>query len=323
MKKLLYIFLSFSLVLISSCSSDKTDVISSSKMEDILYDFHLAQGMDGEGSAEDKAVMEIRNREAILRKHGVTDAEWDSSYNYYCRHSQELYEIYKNLSDRVRNELTAMGGTVSSVEGEMTGDTADVWNADRDFVLMQHVPYNIKSFDIIADTTYKAGDRLILKFDTKYIFQDGMRDLVAVLSVTLGNDSVTTETRHVSMDGMTSVSIGDTKKLGIKEIRGYFILTRNINDVASTTLRLASVFNVSLIRMHDNQPPVDSQTSDADSSKVTPKDSVPPSEGNRQGMLKPDETSDAALPRPSVNGVPPAPPARPARPLRTDPKQVK
>lgn len=278
-------------------------------MEDILYDFHLAQGISGQGTSEERAIVEIRNREAILQKHGVTDAEWDSSYNYYCRHSQELYEIYKNLSERVRNELTAMGGNVSAVTDAMTGDTTNIWNTDRDFILMQQSPYNVKSFNIVADTTYKAGDRFTLKFNSQYIFQDGMRDLVVTLAITLGNDSVTMETRHVSMDGVTSIFLNDNKRLGIKAVRGYFLLTRNINDIPSTTLRLASVSNVTLIRMHDNQPSQPANPANKDSANINGRDSVHPNVNGPQGP-------QGAQPVPSNSAANPAQPVALPAPTR-------
>lgn len=314
MKKLLYIFLFLSVVL-TACNSDKPDIISAGKMEDILYDFHLAQNMNGQGTADERALVEIRNREAILQKYGVTDEEWDSSYNYYCRHSQELYNIYKNLSERVRNELTAMGGSVSTMDNGLTGDTANVWNTDHDFILMQQTPYNVKTFDVVADSTYKAGDRLTLQFNSQYIFQDGMRDLVITLAITLGNDSVMTETRHVSMDGLTSICLTDTKKLGIKEIRGYFLLSRNINDIPSTTLRLASVSNVALVRMHDNKPAVDESQPKPDSANVQHVDSLHLNSNSPEGSQpQPATPVDGSTNHPAPNGVLPGPPTRSLRP---------
>ena len=240
------------------------------EMEDILYDIYLSQNIEYEGNRDRKMYNEITNREAIYRKYDITQAEWDSSYNYYCRHADKLHIIYQNLSERIRTEVIELGGDVSLDEATLSGDTINIWNSERNFILMQQMPYNLNQFTISGDSTFKAGDVLTLQFDSKFIFQEGSRNLVAVLTVTLSNDSVVTNTCHASSDGRFTVSFNDYKRLGIKTVKGYFVLLRNNNEQISTAFHLASVENVRMILAHSKDIPEQS----ANPTPVAEKDSL-------------------------------------------------
>lgn len=251
MKKILYILIF--IVGIASCSSDSSDVLSMGEMEDILYDIHLSQGISNGENSSKRIYTEITNREAIFRKYDITQAEWDSSYNYYCRHADKLHTIYQNLSERIRSEVIDLGGDVSLDETTLSGDTINIWNSERNFILMQEAPYNLNRFAITADSTFKAGDVLTLQFDSKFIFQEGSRNLVAVFAVTLSNDSVVSQYNQVSSDGKYTLSFSDNKRLGIKSLKGYFVLLRNNNEQVSTAFHLVSVENVRMILAHSKE----------------------------------------------------------------------
>jgi hypothetical protein len=223
------------------------------EMEDILYDIHLSQGISNGENSSKRIYTEITNREAIFRKYDITQAEWDSSYNYYCRHADKLHTIYQNLSERIRSEVIDLGGDVSLDETTLSGDTINIWNSERNFILMQEAPYNLNRFAITADSTFKAGDVLTLQFDSKFIFQEGSRNLVAVFAVTLSNDSVVSQYNQVSSDGKYTLSFSDNKRLGIKSLKGYFVLLRNNNEQVSTAFHLVSVENVRMILAHSKE----------------------------------------------------------------------
>lgn len=310
MKKLLYItFLFLALV---ACESTPSDLLSKGEMEDILYDIHIAQNMDDNSvSYDEKGLREITLRKSIFDKYGVSQAQWDTSFNYYCRHTEQLYEIYESLSERLRQNVIDAGG---DVEGDLTmgGDTSNVWNKDRAFILMPTPPYNLRTFNIDADSTYLPGDRLTLTYKTQFIFQDGMRDLVCVFTVTLGNDSVVNEVRHVnSTDQTTSMTLEDRDDLGIKNIRMYFMAARNLSDDLSSTLRLISVENVKLIRNHCDREKKDAEKARQDSIKAS-------SDANAPRPLIPAEKEmdqEDVKSLPEIRSVPAPPPLRPARSL--------
>lgn len=250
-KQLFYFFLF--VIVLCSCSSDSQEILSHGKMEDIIYDLHLAQGMADKGDYDKRAMKEAEYRAAVLKKYEITQAEWDSSFTYYCRHADELHEIYNNVAERMRDEIVSFGGEVALNGEGFSADTANIWNMERNFILVPNEPYNVKSYVIPADSTIKKGDRLTMQFSTQFVYQDGMRDVVAVMAVTFQNDSVASETRHATQQGTTSFSIQDDQHLGIKKVSGYFIVGSNLNDVPSSTVRLASISNVRIVIAHEEK----------------------------------------------------------------------
>lgn len=263
MKKLMICLVAVMALLfcVSSCKpSLPSGVLSKGKMTDILYDYHLALAMAHMDDNGDKG-QSLAYREAVLRKHDVTSAEFDSSMVYYMRHTELLEDVYKDLTDRYNNEITAMGG--SAKEGgefanlSATGDTANVWNLATSMVFMPVKPFNSTSFDIKVDSTFHKGDRLMLDFDAQFIYQDGMRNGVAMLAVQFGNDSIAQRTIMIQSSQHYSVELSDADSLGIKSVKGFFMLMNGDNgtDVSSqTTLKLMFLEHVKLIRMHPLKP---------------------------------------------------------------------
>ena len=263
MKKLMICLVAVMALLfcVSSCKpSLPSGVLSKGKMTDILYDYHLALAMAHMDDNGDKG-QSLAYREAVLRKHDVTSAEFDSSMVYYMRHTELLEDVYKDLTDRYNNEITAMGG--SAKEGgefanlSATGDTANVWNLAASMVFMPVKPFNSTSFNIKVDSTFHKGDRLMLDFDAQFIYQDGMRNGVAMLAVQFGNDSIAQRTIMIQSTQHYSVELSDADSLGIKSVKGYFMLMNDDNGTgvsSQTTLKLMFLEHIKLIRMHPLKP---------------------------------------------------------------------
>ncbi len=274
MKRLLPLFLL--IATLYACKPQvPSDYLQPREMEDILYDYHLAQAMARQQAGEkgiSEEMYQIAYREAALQKHGVTEAQFDSSMVYYQRHTERLKGIYENLAKRLTAEAQSLGASVDDANslGDLTatGDTANVWRGERSLVLSPDAPFNHYSFSIEADSSFHKGDRFILNFKSQFIYQDGMRDGVAYVAVTYDNDSVATSIVHVMSDGKQSLRIENFKGLGIKSIKGYFVLTKSTESTSTTTLRLMFITQISLIRVHQDIKPVE-EKAPADSLSTT------------------------------------------------------
>ena len=323
MKKLMICLVAVMALLfcVSSCKpSLPSGVLSKSKMTDILYDYHLALAMAHMDDNGDKG-QSLAYREAVLRKHDVTSAEFDSSMVYYMRHTELLEDVYKDLTDRYNNEITAMGG--SAKEGgefanlSATGDTANVWNLATSMVFMPVKPFNSTSFDIKVDSTFHKGDRLMLDFDAQFIYQDGMRNGVAMLAVQFGNDSIAQRTIMIQSTQHYSVELSDADSLGIKIVKGYFMLMNGDDGTgvsSQTTLKLMFLEHIKLIRMHPQKPvaaPAGSTSSaSSDSLRKDSASSASSSSGEKPG----EQTFEMSSQKP-VHPIR-MPDGKPLRPLR-------
>ena len=323
MKKLMICLVAVMALLfcVSSCKpSLPGGVLSKGKMADILYDYHLALAMAHMDDNGDKG-QSLAYREAVLRKHDVTSAEFDSSMVYYMRHTELLEDVYKDLTDRYNNEITAMGG--SAKEGgefanlSATGDTANVWTLAASMVFMPVKPFNSTSFDIKVDSTFHKGDRLMLDFDAQFIYQDGMRNGVAMLAVQFGNDSIAQRTIMIQSTQHYSVELSDADSLGIKSVKGYFMLMNDDNGTgvsSQTTLKLMFLEHIKLIRMHPLKPmAAPSGSSPSASSDSLRKDSA--SSASSSSGEKPGEQTFEMSSQKSVHPIR-MPDGKPLKPLR-------
>ena len=323
MKKLMICLVAVMALLfcVSSCKpSLPSGVLSKGKMTDILYDYHLALAMAHMDDNGDKG-QSLAYREAVLRKHDVTSAEFDSSMVYYMRHTELLEDVYKDLTDRYNNEITAMGGSASA-GGEFanlsaTGDTANVWNLATSMVFMPVKPFNSTSFDIKVDSTFHKGDRLMLDFDAQFIYQDGMRNGVAMLAVQFGNDSIAQRTIMIQSTQHYSVELSDADSLGIKSVKGYFMLMNDDNGTgvsSQSTLKLMFLEHIKLIRMHPQKPmAAPSGSSPSASSDSLRKDSA--SSASSSSGEKPGEQTFEMSSQKPVHPIR-MPDGKPLRPLK-------
>lgn len=291
----IYLFLIASVVLLlASCKPQVPGkYIQPGEMEDILFDYHIAMGMVSENDTND---YQKRMYEAsVFKKHGITEAQFDSSLVYYTRHADAFQSIYENLSKRLSDEAVSLGAVASDAnsfgENTASGDTTNVWNLSPSLVLATVEPDNVESFHILADSAYHKGDRMILAFDTQFIFQDGYKDGVAMLSVRFSNDSIACQTIHISESSHYDITISDDANLGIKEIRGFISLQNSPNS-SLTTLKLMFVSNIRLVRCHVNEsaskaPDAQESGASADSS------SVPADDASADGRPVPQKATPA------------------------------
>lgn len=225
-----------------------------SEMADILFDYHLAEGMQNVLQNNDSIAMRAYEL-SILNKYGVSKADFDSSLVYYTRHTAMLEKVYDDVVERLNRESSLYGGVQIGLNGEFvnSADTTNVWQSSPSCILSPYAGVNRLSFEIKADSSYHEGDKLMFDFDTQFIYQDGMRDALAVLAVTYANDSVEVVNSTVSSSTHFHLQINNTGRLKIKSVRG-FLLHNNISSFASstsrTTIRLLVVTNIRLIRMH-------------------------------------------------------------------------
>ncbi len=245
--------------LLSCKPSLPSDILSEGEMEDILYDYHLSQAsVEAEGLSQKDA---YAYRLAVLRKYGVSQAEFDSSMVYYTRHTELLKGIYENIYDRYDREAVSLGATASELDKFGTqaekGDTANIWRGSRAIVVPAVQPFNYATFTTDADTTFHKGDRFMLEFDTQFIMQDGTRNGIAVLAIRFANDSVTSQYQRVQNSQHYSVMVEDKDSIGIKKVSGYFLFNNSSSQTNNkTTLKMMVLQNIKLIKMHvrDRKP---------------------------------------------------------------------
>ncbi|MBP5278411.1 MAG: DUF4296 domain-containing protein [Prevotella sp.] len=290
----------FLLCLLISCKPGvPRHVIQPADMEKLLYDYHVGQAMAQE-SSDDREYNQELYKLAVLKKHRVSEAEFDTSLVYYMRHTEQLHAIYKKLSERLNKEALALGASASEVNRytlSNTGDTANIWTGEMVASLIPYAPYNKISFVIPADTAFRKGDRFLLGLSSRFLYQDGSRDAVMQLAVRFANDSVYARAIHMSSNTNYTVEVEDRDTLGIKELRGFILLTKDKN-ASETTLKLLLLDNIHLVRFHKAiQSPADPADGNPNDPRAPKNSTVPP--GARQPGHALTQPNPRQLPHPN------------------------
>lgn len=289
------------LSMVSCKPSIPSDYLQPDELEDVLYDMHVAQGIvrtaDRDATVNERDIDAYAYTDAVLKKHGVSRADFDSTMVYYYRHTELMKKLYENLSKRLSDDAMAMGATTSETNEYMTagasGDTANIWRGERATLLVPSVPYNRLTFHITDDSLFRKGDKLLLSFDANFVYQDGSKDGVAMMAIKFDNDSVANRVIHMSSSTSYVIQMTDQLNAGIKEVRGFIYLGNN--DPQTTTLKLLFLDRLQLIRMHEKEKKDSLTTQDArtihkaDSNETkTLKDSLPPNHGGlRKDSIRP------------------------------------
>lgn len=207
------------LLALSSCKpGPPKGVLSESKMEDVLYDYHLAQGMAAQQTPDSTDYYTRFYEQAVFRKHGVDARTFDFSMQWYTRHTEKLDKIYERLASRNcydTEDAQRQPGTAFNVNAK---DTIDVWTGKRQ-VIINSKENNCFTF-AVADTAIHAGDILQWNFSVDWHYHDGTRRAEALLLVEYEGDSIMQFCQSVTTSGTQTIVLR-TGDLKVKRVAGF------------------------------------------------------------------------------------------------------
>lgn len=254
MKRLLLLSTLLLMLALTSCTVRRPHgILSKSKLEKVLYDYHLARMM-GMLSGDSADFREHLYTDAVLQKYKITQAELDTSLLWYSRHTDDLYNVYENIQKRLDVEARTMGAATSAsnvfARLSSTGDTANVWNGSASYILTSKNFNNRFSFYLRADTSFYPEDRFLWHFNSHFVFSSGSRNATASLSVWYDNDSVSSQTQRVFGEGDFSIEVKAVAGHKIKAVSGFVYL----NVPWSEDQKLLIITQPSLVRYHKLKP---------------------------------------------------------------------
>ena len=244
------------LALLTSCGKEIPDeIIQPSKMERVLYDYHLTLGM----SENSKNTEKEARKNYIFQKHGITSAEFDSSMVWYTRESKELMSIYENLNKRFKREYEHVERLLESREEANTrsfasGYTVDIWMKE-DILWFTKAPLNNRlTFEIKADSTFHPRDAFDWNMDY-YFMAEG--EAIMGLNVIYENDSVIGMTKSITESGPQSIYLHTDSAYNIKALNGFIYVPENQTKQPNILLH-----KIDLTRYHMPEP-TDSLSTDS------------------------------------------------------------
>lgn len=89
---------------LTACQVKRPDhVLQDDLMEEVLYDYHIAKAM-GEEVPYNENYKRVLYIESVFKKHGITQADFDSSMVWFARNPEVLAKIYEKVNLRLKVE---------------------------------------------------------------------------------------------------------------------------------------------------------------------------------------------------------------------------
>lgn len=250
-------------VVLSGCRLKRPDnVLPPRKMEQFLYDYHLAQAI-GQELPRDERYSTKAYIDWAYEKNGITEEEFNTSLVWYTRYPKELAKIYKRLSNRIDAEYKSVSKSLSQIEKKsfavQSGDSINLWYLDRSALLNTSVYMNKLTYRINRDTTFHKGDTVCLNMFGTFVSTDSGVPQYAYMSLSAYyGDSVSTSDTILRESGRVGLSVILDSKKDLSSISG------SINYLDSTDNRnsILVLSGMELMRFHEKAVPDTSKTSD-------------------------------------------------------------
>lgn len=251
MKKIDIVILGLLSLMLSGCRLKRPEnVLSPKKMEQFLYDYHLAQAVTQDFS-KDERYTTIAYVDWAYSKNGITREQFDASLIWYTRYPKELARIYKRLSNRVDDEYKAVSKSLSQIEKKSysipSGDSVNLWYLDRTSLLNTSEFMNRITYRVGSDTTIYLGDTLSLNLNGTFLSIDSGVPAYAYISLSAYyNDSISTADTLLRCSGPVSLSVVLDKSKRMSAIGG------SVNYIDSTDNRgsMLVLSGLELMRYH-------------------------------------------------------------------------
>lgn len=237
------------------------DVLPDAKMENVLYDYHIAKAM-GEEVPYNESYKRLLYIESVYKKYGITQAVFDSSMVWYARNPEILTKVYEKVNLRLKAERDGINHLIAMRDNKpkesLSGDSIDVWAWQRIYQLTGMPLDNKITFTLPSDTNFK--DRDTLRWSVRFRFRNGMPDSLhaplMAMQILYDNDSIISSSQKVKKAGLKTISLSADSIGKIKEVRGF------IYYPVQKSSKSLLVDRISLMRYH------------ADSLAIAPTDSI-------------------------------------------------
>lgn len=212
---------------VAACSKAPSGVLSERKMKDVLVDMQLAEAVIGTNYKE---YAEAEKKEALFRsvfkKHGITQAEYDSSLVWYGRNLDVYMKVYDVVLAELNQRKKDLGDIQPDASPSSNRDSVNVWNRFSYLTFLPDAPYNGVYFDFVPAGGYPAGSAFVLSFDVWGVHR-GMTVAPEVRLSLEQPDTTVTEMRYITHDGLNELAVRGKATEKVNRVYGYIRLQKS------------------------------------------------------------------------------------------------
>lgn len=236
-----------------SCDRTPRGVISTNDMADLIVDLQLAEAYMESHSAEfndDSSKLVLK--QSILKKHGITMQEYDTSLVWYAHNMENYTKAYDKAVGKLKNrydKLDKGGNNVAAealaneggpheptheatprtnskprgannfrkLDTNVDGDSIDIWQGQRGYILAQGAKRGFITFDLMPDSKKQPGDR----YQLAYKLTRGSNQFKVCLAVDYTDGATSQITRATNSDGWVTIDVQSDTARSVRRIYGY------------------------------------------------------------------------------------------------------
>lgn len=240
MKRLVAI-LPLLLLLSVACSKAPRGVLDEDDMADLLVDFHKGEAyVDIHSTEYFNDSLRAVIKQSVLKKHGVTPEEFDSSLAWYGRNVDVYVDVYADVVQRLKKEYAgikldnvAKANDVKEGDADMSpahvlgSDELDLWTQSRVRILSRHFADTVITLTLNADEGWRRGD--VFTWSFRLLNQPaGFQSLMAV---EYADGSVSYLLRSERRQGWNRIQMMTDSTREIKHVFGTLRFEIDDNDM--------------------------------------------------------------------------------------------
>jgi hypothetical protein len=151
------------MAMILSCSKVPKGILPERKMKEVLIDMQLAENMISSNyAAYPDSARKGALYQAVFRKHGITQAVYDSSLVWYGMNLDLLISIYDLALNDINRQIRELGDIQANVSPSSGRDSSNIWPRRDYLVFRPDALFNGTLFDIKPEREYPAGSIFVL-----------------------------------------------------------------------------------------------------------------------------------------------------------------
>jgi len=188
-----------------ACTGRPSGVLNQSDMADVLTDLHKLDGsLAAKGLMYGSSPEKTAYYNSVLKKHGVTKAQFDSSLVWYTKNPMRFDRVYTNVMLNLDNQAKDIrNGKYHPIDSvELDKIKFQIWNKRTKYVLTKDSVRTHIDFEI-PDQNFMLGDVYVLRFIQRIGREDSCAKPVIRLQINYLNGKVHSVVKTAYHDAVT------------------------------------------------------------------------------------------------------------------------
>ncbi len=215
-------------LILISCGSTPNDVLDKDDMTSLLIDIHKGEAyMEINSNKYYTDSLRKTVKQSVFLKHGITQAQFDTSLVWYGHHIEKYIEIYnsviKELEKEDKNLIAQARREGNSLMA--AGDSVDMWNKEQLRLFAPNMGEGQISFDYKASNDFKNGDR----YQWSFRIQNSNKPIQAYIGVDYKDGSIAYNYSIIDNDGWNNLILQTDSTKNTRRVYGYINIPKVSN----------------------------------------------------------------------------------------------